>query len=235
MLKLQHIDVYYGRYQALKNVSMEIGQGELVTILGANGAGKSTLFNTISGLNKVSGGQIIFDEAEIQNKPPHKLVRSGIVQCAEGRKLFPEMSVYENLKMGSYSHRKEREMVKQRLDEIYALFPILFDKRKDAAGSLSGGQQQMLAIGRALMSHPKILLLDEPSLGLAPLIVDQMFKVIEEIHKNGTTILLAEQNAHAALSISSRGYVMESGQLVMEGSRDELFDNEEIKRAYIGA
>jgi branched-chain amino acid transport system ATP-binding protein len=126
-------------------------------------------------------------------------------------------------------------MVKQRLDEIYALFPILFDKRKDAAGSLSGGQQQMLAIGRALMSHPKILLLDEPSLGLAPLIVDQMFKVIEEIHKNGTTILLAEQNAHAALSISSRGYVMESGQLVMEGSRDELFDNEEIKRAYIGA
>ncbi|MCM3594477.1 ABC transporter ATP-binding protein [Metabacillus idriensis] len=235
MLKLQHIDVYYGRYQALKNVSMEIGQGELVTILGANGAGKSTLFNTISGLNKVSEGQILFNDTEIHNKPPHKLVRSGIVQCAEGRKLFPEMSVYENLKMGSYSHRKEKEMVKQRLDEIYALFPILFDKRKDAAGSLSGGQQQMLAIGRALMSHPKILLLDEPSLGLAPLIVDQMFKVIEEIHKKGTTILLAEQNAHAALSISSRGYVMESGQLVMEGSRDELFDNEEIKRAYIGA
>ena len=235
MLKLQHINVQYGRFQALKNVTMEIGKGELVTILGANGAGKSTLFNTISGLNKVSAGQILFEDTEIHNKPPYKLVRSGIVQCAEGRKLFPEMTVYENLKMGSYSHRKKSEMVKKRLEEIYALFPILFDKRKDAAGSLSGGQQQMLAIGRALMSHPKILLLDEPSLGLAPLIVEQMFKVIQEIHKNGTTILLAEQNAHAALSISSRGYVMESGQIVMEGSKEELFDNEEIKRAYIGA
>jgi branched-chain amino acid transport system ATP-binding protein len=235
MLKLQHIDVFYGRFQALKNVSMEIGQGELVTILGANGAGKSTLFHTLSGLNKVSSGDILFEDRKIHNMAPYKLVRAGIVQCAEGRKLFSEMSVFENLKMGSYTRRRDKKAVQKQLDDIYALFPILFEKRKDAAGSLSGGQQQMLAIGRALMAKPKILMLDEPSLGLAPLIVDQMFKVIQEIHKHGTTVLLAEQNAHAALSISTRGYVMENGQIVMQGTKKELFDNDEVKRAYIGA
>ncbi|MGD6793547.1 ABC transporter ATP-binding protein [Metabacillus indicus] len=235
MLKLQHIDVFYGRFQALKNVSMEIGQGELVTILGANGAGKSTLFHTLSGLNKVSSGGILFEDRKIHNMAPYKLVRAGIVQCAEGRKLFSEMSVFENLKMGSYTRRRDKKAVQKQLDDIYALFPILFEKRKDAAGSLSGGQQQMLAIGRALMAKPKILMLDEPSLGLAPLIVDQMFKVIQEIHKHGTTVLLAEQNAHAALSISTRGYVMENGQIVMQGTKKELFDNDEVKRAYIGA
>ncbi|KEZ49923.1 ABC transporter ATP-binding protein [Metabacillus indicus] len=235
MLKLQHIDVFYGRFQALKNVSMEIGQGELVTILGANGAGKSTLFHTLSGLNKVSSGDILFEDRKIHNMAPYKLVRAGIVQCAEGRKLFSEMSVFENLKMGSYTRRSDKKAVQKQLDDIYALFPILFEKRKDAAGSLSGGQQQMLAIGRALMAKPKILMLDEPSLGLAPLIVDQMFKVIQEIHKHGTTVLLAEQNAHAALSISTRGYVMENGQIVMQGTKKELFDNDEVKRAYIGA
>ncbi|KEZ54080.1 ABC transporter ATP-binding protein [Metabacillus indicus] len=235
MLKLQHIDVFYGRFQALKNVSMEIEQGELVTILGANGAGKSTLFHTLSGLNKVSSGDILFEDRKIHNMAPYKLVRAGIVQCAEGRKLFSEMSVFENLKMGSYTRRSDKKAVQKQLDDIYALFPILFEKRKDAAGSLSGGQQQMLAIGRALMAKPKILMLDEPSLGLAPLIVDQMFKVIQEIHKHGTTVLLAEQNAHAALSISTRGYVMENGQIVMQGTKKELFDNDEVKRAYIGA
>ncbi|MDX8288190.1 ABC transporter ATP-binding protein [Metabacillus indicus] len=235
MLKLQHIDVFYGRFQALKNVSMEIEQGELVTILGANGAGKSTLFHTLSGLNKVSSGDILFEDRKIHNMAPYKLVRAGIVQCAEGRKLFSEMSVFENLKMGSYTRRRDKKAVQKQLDDIYALFPILFEKRKDAAGSLSGGQQQMLAIGRALMAKPKILMLDEPSLGLAPLIVDQMFKVIQEIHKHGTTVLLAEQNAHAALSISTRGYVMENGQIVMQGTKKELFDNDEVKRAYIGA
>ncbi|MEK3805003.1 ABC transporter ATP-binding protein [Metabacillus sp. SLBN-84] len=235
MLKLQHIDVFYGRFQALKNVSMEIGQGELVTILGANGAGKSTLFHTLSGLNKVSSGDILFEDRKIHNMAPYKLVRAGIVQCAEGRKLFSEMTVYENLKMGSYTRRRDKKAVQKQLEDIYALFPILFEKRKDAAGSLSGGQQQMLAIGRALMAKPKILMLDEPSLGLAPLIVDQMFKVIQEIHKHGTTVLLAEQNAHAALSISTRGYVMENGQIVMQGTKKELFDNDEVKRAYIGA
>ncbi|MGP1907325.1 ABC transporter ATP-binding protein [Metabacillus sp. JX24] len=235
MLKLQHIDVFYGRFQALKNVSMEIGQGELVTILGANGAGKSTLFHTLSGLNKVSSGDILFEDRKVQNMAPYKLVRAGIVQCAEGRKLFSEMTVYENLKMGSYTRRRDKKAVQKQMEDIYALFPILFEKRKDAAGSLSGGQQQMLAIGRALMAKPKILMLDEPSLGLAPLIVDQMFKVIQEIHRHGTTVLLAEQNAHAALSISTRGYVMENGQMVMEGTKKELFDNDEVKRAYIGA
>ncbi|MEM5015463.1 ABC transporter ATP-binding protein [Metabacillus indicus] len=235
MLKLQHIDVFYGRFQALKNVSMEIEQGELVTILGANGAGKSTLFHTLSGLNKVSSGDILFEDRKIHNMAPYKLVIAGIVQCAEGRKLFSEMSVFENLKMGSYTRRRDKKAVQKQLDDIYALFPILFEKRKDAAGSLSGGQQQMLAIGRALMAKPKILMLDEPSLGLAPLIVDQMFKVIQEIHKHGTTVLLAEQNAHAALSISTRGYVMENGQIVMQGTKKELFDNDEVKRAYIGA
>lgn len=235
MLKLQHIDVFYGRFQALKNVSMEIGQGELVTILGANGAGKSTLFHTLSGLNKVSAGDILFEDRKIHNMAPYKLVRAGIVQCAEGRKLFSEMTVYENLKMGSYTRRRDKKAVQKQLEDIYALFPILFEKRKDAAGSLSGGQQQMLAIGRALMAKPKILMLDEPSLGLAPLIVDQMFKVIQEIHEHGTTVLLAEQNAHAALSISTRGYVMENGQIVMQGTKKELFDNDEVKRAYIGA
>jgi len=235
MLKLANLSVQYGRFEALREISIDVEKGELVVLLGANGAGKSTLFRTISGLHKPSKGEIMFEGRPVQGKAPHNMVQLGIVQCAEGRKLFPEMSVYENLKMGGFVHRKKKNQLKHSLEEVYEHFPILYEKRNDPASSLSGGQQQMLAIGRALMSQPKLLMLDEPSLGLAPLIVEQMFNIIQEINRNGTTVLLAEQNAYAALQVSNRGYVMENGRIVMEGSKEELFNNDEIRKAYIGA
>ncbi len=235
MLKLANVSVNYGQFQALKDINLEVEQGELVVLLGANGAGKSTLFRTISGLSKPTNGDIYFGNEQIGGKAPHKLVHKGIVQCAEGRKLFPEMTVYENLKMGGYVFRRNKSLLKNELEGIYDLFPILKDKRNQPAGSLSGGQQQMLAIGRALMSKPKLLMLDEPSLGLAPLIVEQMFTIIEKINSSGTTVLLAEQNANAALQVSNRGYVIENGRIVLSGTRDELFNNDQVRKAYIGA
>jgi branched-chain amino acid transport system ATP-binding protein len=235
MLKLANVSVNYGQYQALKDIFLEVEQGELVVLLGANGAGKSTLFRTISGLSKPVNGEIYFGNEQIGGKAPHKLVHKGIVQCAEGRKLFPEMTVFENLKMGGYVFRSNKSLLKTELEVIYDLFPILKDKRNQPAGSLSGGQQQMLAIGRALMSKPKLLMLDEPSLGLAPLIVEQMFTIIEQINSSGTTVLLAEQNANAALQVSTRGYVIENGRIVLSGTRDELFNNDQVRKAYIGA
>ncbi|MBE4908955.1 ABC transporter ATP-binding protein [Bacillus luteolus] len=235
MLKLANVSVNYGQFQALKDINLEVGQGELVVLLGANGAGKSTLFRTISGLSKPVNGEIYFGDEQIGGKAPHKLVHKGIVQCAEGRKLFPEMTVFENLKMGGYVFRSNKSLLKTELEGIYDLFPILKDKRNQPAGSLSGGQQQMLAIGRALMSKPKLLMLDEPSLGLAPLIVEQMFTIIEQINSSGTTVLLAEQNANAALQVSNRGYVIENGRIVLSGTRDELFNNDQVRKAYIGA
>ncbi len=235
MLKLKDVSVKYGNFTAIQNVNIEVNEGEIVVLLGSNGAGKSTTFRTISGLNKLYAGEVIFDGNVIGGQSPDRIVQAGIVQCAEGRKLFPQMTVYENLMMGAYVHRKKKDEMKQSLKTVYELFPILKHKRNDAAGSLSGGQQQMLAIGRALMSKPKLMMLDEPSIGLAPLIVEQMFDVIQQINKDGTTILLAEQNANAALRIADKGYVFENGFIVAHGTSDELFANDDVRKAYIGA
>ena len=235
MLKLSDVSVKYGNFAAIKEVNISVMEGEIVVLLGANGAGKTTIFRAVSGLNKVACGDILFKGKSIVGKSPDKIVREGIVQCAEGRKLFQKMTVYENLMMGAYVHRKKKTEIKKSLKTVFELFSILYDKKNEAAGSLSGGQQQMLAIGRALMSKPKLMMLDEPSIGLAPLIVDQMFEVIKQINKDGTTILLAEQNANAALRIANKGYVFESGSVVVQGSSDELFSNDEVRKAYIGA
>jgi branched-chain amino acid transport system ATP-binding protein len=235
LLNLQNVSVKYGSFTAIQNINIHVNEGEIVVLLGANGAGKSTTFKTISGLTRPAEGEVVYQGDLLNKKSADRIVQTGIVQCAEGRKLFPGMSVYENLKMGAYVHRKKRDEIKQSLEYVYNLFPILKDKRNDNAGSLSGGQQQMLAIGRALMSKPKLMMLDEPSVGLAPLIVEQMFEVIKQINKEGTTILLAEQNANAALKIADKGYVFESGSIVVEGTAEDLFTNEEVRKAYIGA
>ncbi|MGP4061020.1 ABC transporter ATP-binding protein [Halobacillus sp. H74] len=235
MLELSRVSVDYGGFTAVEHVDITVDKGELVVLLGSNGAGKSTIFNAISGLQKPSTGKIVFEESPIHGVAPDKIVQSGIVQCAEDRKLFPQMTVKENLIMGAYIHRRKRKQVNRSLEEVFELFPILYEKKENAAGSLSGGQQQMLAIGRALMAKPKLMLLDEPSIGLAPLIVEQMFEVIQKINKDGTTVLLAEQNAFAALKIADRGYVFESGSIVVKGSSEELLANDTVRRAYIGA
>jgi len=235
LLKLTDVSVSYGGYQALEHINLSVKQGEFVVLLGANGAGKSTIFRTISGLSKPSSGSIEFNDQSISGLSADRLVSLGIVQCAEGRKLFPQMTVYENLILGGFVHRRDKGKRKKSLHEFFELFPILNDKKDDPAGSLSGGQQQMLAIGRALMASPKVILLDEPSIGLAPLIVEQVFSVIQQINKNGTTVLLAEQNANAALKIADRGYVIETGKIVLEGSSKDLFENDEVRKAYIGA
>ena len=236
LLKLQNVSVKYGSFTAIHDVNINVNKGEIVVLLGANGAGKSTTFRAISGLNKPFQGDIQFEGNSTIRKSADKVVQLGIVQCAEGRKLFSQMSVQENLQMGAFVHRKNKEQIKNSLKHVYELFPILHEKRNDASGSLSGGQQQMLAIGRALMAKPKLMMLDEPSVGLAPLIVEQMFDVIQKINKEeGTTILLAEQNANAALKIAHKGYVFESGKIVVEGTSEELFSNDAVRKAYIGA
>ncbi|NMM37188.1 MAG: ABC transporter ATP-binding protein [Glaciimonas sp.] len=235
MLQLDNVSVDYGSFRALDNVSIRADEGELVVLLGANGAGKSSIFLTISGLNRATGGSIRFRNKELIGLKPSKIVHDGVVHCPEGRKLFPDMSVLKNLILGAYVHRSDKQGINRTLEEVFALFPILHEKKDASAGSLSGGQQQMVAIGRALMGRPKALLLDEPSLGLAPLVVKQVFEVIQKINRAGTTVMLAEQNAYAALSIASRAYVIESGRIVMEGNRDELLNNEQVRKAYIGA
>ncbi|MBB6282477.1 ABC transporter ATP-binding protein [Geobacillus subterraneus] len=234
MLDLTNVSVRYGSFTAIRDVTFSVKAGEIAVLLGANGAGKSTLFRTISGLHKPVQGEIRLDGERIDSLPPDRIVQRGIVQCAEGRKLFARMSVYENLLMGAYVHRKDKEGIRRSMEHVYELFPILHEKRNEPAGSLSGGQQQMLAIGRALMSRPAVLLLDEPSIGLAPLIVEQMFATIKQINEEGTTILLAEQNAHAALSIAHHGYVFENGTIVALGTADELLANDDVRKAYIG-
>ncbi len=215
--------------------TMDVAEGELIVLLGANGAGKSTIFNTISGFHKPTKGEIAFLDQNISRLSPDNIVKLGIVQCAEGRKLFHDMTVEENLKLGGFIHRRKKRQLEESMRDVYDLFPILEEKKADPAGSLSGGQQQMLAIGRALMAKPKLLLLDEPSIGLAPLIVEQMFSIIEKINESGTTVLLAEQNANAALKIATRGYVLENGSIIHEGTRDELLADDAIRKAYIGA
>jgi branched-chain amino acid transport system ATP-binding protein len=235
MLKLIDVSVKYGSYEALHSINLHLNEGELIVLLGANGAGKSTIFRTISGLLQPSTGHIHFMGQSIGGWSPDRIVKAGIAQCPEGRKLFLDMSVLKNLILGGYVHRKDKAGTARMLKQIFELFPILYDKKDQAAGSLSGGQQQMVAIARALMAKPKLLLLDEPSVGLAPLVVEQMFETIAEINRNGTSVLLAEQNAYAALQIAHRGYLIENGRLVLEGSSSKLRNNEEVKRAYIGA
>ena len=235
MLQLENLTLNYGSFRALNGISLQVKEGELVVLLGANGAGKSSIFLATSGLQRAAGGSIRYRNTELVGMKPSQIVEHGVVQCPEGRKLFPGMTVLKNLMLGAYVHRGDKVGNQRTLDEVMALFPILAAKKDDPAGSLSGGQQQMVAIGRALMGRPKALLLDEPSLGLAPLVVKQVFDVIQRINHAGTTVLLAEQNAFAALKIASRAYVIEGGRIVMEGDRDSLLNNEAVRKAYIGA
>lgn len=233
MLKVDQIDVYYGNIQALKGVSLEVQQGEIVTLIGANGAGKSTLLKTLSGLLKPKSGSIEYLGASIAGKPAQGIVKAGISHVPEGRRVFSNMSVIENLELGAFL-RKDASGIRQDLQKVYELFPRLHERRKQLSGTLSGGEQQMLAMGRALMARPKLLLLDEPSMGLAPLLVKTIFQIIEEINRNGTTILLVEQNANLALSIADRAYVIETGSVVVSGTADELQASEQVKMAYLG-
>ena len=233
MLNVIDIETYYGNIYALKGISLEIKRGSMVAVLGANGAGKSTLLRTISGLLSPSKGQIEFEGQNIGGMSPHKIVKIGISHVPEGRELFPELTVLENLIMGAYIRKGMREITKD-LAAIYNYFPILSERKDQGANSLSGGEQQMLAIGRALMSRPKLLLLDEPSLGLAPLIVEGIYRIIRIINTEGTTILLVEQNAKLALAIAHHGYVFEVGKVTVSGNSKELLQNEHVKRAYLG-
>jgi branched-chain amino acid transport system ATP-binding protein len=233
MLKLDSIESYYGKIQALKGISLEIPVGGIIAILGANGAGKSTTLRTISGLIQPARGQILFQGQPIHKVAPHRIVRLGICQVPEGRDVFMGLTVQENLKMGAFT-RKEGEEVKKNLERIYISFPILKDRFRQQAGTLSGGEQQMLAIARGLMSNPKLMLLDEPSLGLAPLMVEEIFKIIKEINQEGVTILLVEQNASMALQTAQYGYVMETGHIALHDTAENLIENDYVRRVYLG-
>ncbi|MEL7648590.1 MAG: ABC transporter ATP-binding protein [Sedimentibacter sp.] len=233
MLEIKKLNVHYGVIHALKNVSLTVNKGEIVTLIGANGAGKTTALRTISGLNRATSGEVVLEGTDITNVAAPQRVAMNISQVPEGRRIFPAMTVLENLELGAYL-RKDKKIIREDIEKMYGLFPVLKDRKKQTAGTLSGGEQQMLAMARALMSRPKILLLDEPSMGLAPILVMEIFNIIKNINKAGTTILLVEQNAKMALSIANRAYVIETGSIVMSGSGTELSNSEEIKRAYLG-
>ncbi|MFO8090285.1 MAG: ABC transporter ATP-binding protein [Desulfatiglandaceae bacterium] len=233
LLKLENIKTHYGNIRALKGISMDVDTGEIVSLIGANGAGKSTTLMTISGVLVPVEGEVFFEGRAIAGVRPDNIVSMGICQVPEGRLIFPLLSVMENLDMGAYL-RRDREGVKKDIERVFELFPILYDRRKQDGGTLSGGEQQMLAIARALMARPKLLLLDEPSLGLAPIIVDAIFEIIRQINEEGTTILLVEQNAQIALQISNRGYVLETGEIVLSDTSSALTKNEKVRKAYLG-
>ncbi len=231
MLKVENINVYYGKINAVKNVSFEVNDGEVVALIGANGAGKSTMLKTVSGLLHPKTGTITFNGEDITHIEPHKLIPKGLSQVPEGRRIFLQMTVLENLEMGAFTRKGN---IDADIEDVFKRFPRLEERKKQIAGTLSGGEQQMLAMGRALMSHPKLLMLDEPSMGLAPILVDQIFDIIKELHKAGTTILLVEQNAEKALAIADRTYVLESGKIVLTGTGEELAQSDAIKKAYLG-
>ncbi|KAA9012705.1 ABC transporter ATP-binding protein [Niallia endozanthoxylica] len=233
MLRIDGLNVYYGHIHALKDVALEVKQGEIVTLIGANGAGKSTLLKTISGLLKPKQGSIIFESEDITGRQAQLIVKKGISHVPEGRRVFANMSVEENLEMGAYLRRDKKE-IKEDFQKVYDLFPRLYERRKQQSGTLSGGEQQMLAMGRALMARPRLLLLDEPSMGLAPLLVKTIFRMITEIKATGTTIMLVEQNANMALTIANQAYVIETGRVVLQGSAEELRASDQIKMAYLG-
>jgi len=236
MLSVENLDVYYGGIQALKEVSLQVNAGEIVSVLGANGAGKSTLLMSISGLLPPRGGKIIFNGEEITRQSPSRIVRQGICQIPEGREIFKGLATLDNLLMGTYHHHRtsSRKSIEDDLDHVYHLFPILKERRNQLAGTLSGGEQQMLAIGRGLMARPKLIMLDEPSLGLAPIIIEDIFRILSELNEQNIPLLLIEQNARAALKIATRGYVMEAGKIMLEGKAADLLVNEQVISAYLG-
>jgi branched-chain amino acid transport system ATP-binding protein len=233
VLEVQNVHTYYGTIQALKGISLEVGEREIVTLIGANGAGKSTTLRSVNGLNHPRRGTIRFMGDDITHTAPHEIVKRGISQSPEGRKLFPRMSVDENLEMGAFQ-RSDRSAIQEDKNRVFELFPRLQERRHQKAGTLSGGEQQMCAIGRAMMARPRLLMLDEPSMGLAPIFVDRIFETIVEINKQGTPVLLVEQNALMALDVAHRGYVLETGRIALEGSAKELAANEDVKKAYLG-
>lgn len=233
MLKINNLHVYYGGIHALKGINLEVPEGKIVTLIGANGAGKSTTLRAISSLIPSASGQIIFKDEEITNLKTTEVVKRGVTLVPEGRRVFPNLTVLENLKLGAYL-RDDQQAIKEDIEHVFYLFPRLEERQWQFAGTLSGGEQQMLAIGRALLSRPKLIMMDEPSLGLAPLLVRDVFNIIREIHKEGMTILLIEQNANAALQIADYGYVLETGSIVLEGPGKELANNEQVKKAYLG-
>ena len=232
LLEVKDIHVYYGSIHAVKGVSFEVHQGEIVTLIGANGAGKSTVLNTISGLLHPRSGSVVFDGKDLKGVAPHKIVEHGLAQCPEGRRIFLQMTVEDNLEMGAYT--QPGSTVEEGIADVYRRFPRLQERRRQVAGTLSGGEQQMLAMGRALMSRPKVLMLDEPSMGLAPILVEQIFDIIRELHAAGTTILLVEQNAQAALSVADRAYVLETGKISLSGTGKELMASDQVRKAYLG-
>ncbi|MDP4089901.1 MAG: ABC transporter ATP-binding protein [Bacillota bacterium] len=233
MLQLKDVNVYYGVIHALKGINLHIEEGEIVTLIGANGAGKSTTLRTISGLEKMKSGSIVFEGKDLGKTKASDIVSQGISHSPEGRRVFPQMTVLENLEMGAFA-RKDKAGVKRDFDRVFSIFPRLLERKQQIAGTLSGGEQQMLAIGRALMSKPRLLLLDEPSMGLAPLVVKEIFNIIKEINKEGTTVLLVEQNASMALKVASRAYIIANGEIELEGRAQDLLHDEKVKKAYLG-
>lgn len=233
MLEIKNLQVNYGMIQAIKNVDFHVEEGEVVALIGANGAGKTTILHTVSGLLTPVQGSVIFDGTDITKIPGHKIVSMGMAHVPEGRRVFANLSVLQNLKMGAFT-RKDKNEIEDSLQYVFSHFPRLDERRKQLAGTLSGGEQQMLAMGRALMSKPRIILMDEPSMGLSPIFVNEIFDIIQTVSKSGTTVLLVEQNAKKALSIADRAYVLETGKIVMEGKASELLNNEDIKKAYLG-
>lgn len=233
MLEVKDIEVYYGVIQAIKGISFEVNEGEVIALIGANGAGKTTTLHTITGLLSPKSGSVIFEGKDITKVPAHKIVSLGMAHVPEGRRVFAELSVYENLKMGAYT-RKDKAEIGETLQMVYKRFPRLEERKNQLAGTLSGGEQQMLAMGRALMSRPKIIVMDEPSMGLSPILVNEIFDIIKEVSAGGTTVLLVEQNAKKALSIADRAYVLETGKIVLEGNAAELMNDDSIKKAYLG-
>ena len=233
MLTIEDIHVYYDAIHALKGISVTVAEGEIVTLIGANGAGKTTTLRTVSGLIRAKSGKISFDGQDISSMPAQDIVKLGLSQVPEGRRIFANMTVYENLELGAYT-RSDSHEINQDIAKVFERFPRLEERKKQVAGTLSGGEQQMLAIGRGLMSRPKLLLLDEPSMGLAPLLVKEIFSIIQEINRAGTTILLVEQNAHMALSIANKAYVLETGRIILSGTAKELSESEEVRKAYLG-
>ncbi len=233
MLEIKDLEVYYGMIQAIKGVSFDVNEGEVIALIGANGAGKTTILHTITGLINAQKGSVWFEGKDITKVPAHKIVSMGMAHVPEGRRVFANLTVLQNLKMGAYTRRDKTE-IEQTLDSIYKRFPRLMERQNQLAGTLSGGEQQMLAMGRALMSHPKIILMDEPSMGLSPIFVNEIFDIIKSVSASGTTVLLVEQNAKKALSIADRAYVLETGKIVLSGKASDLLNNDSIKKAYLG-
>ena len=233
MLEIKDLEVFYGMIQAIKGVSFEVNEGEVIALIGANGAGKTTILHTITGLLDARCGSVIFDGTDITKVPAHRIVSMGMAHVPEGRRVFANLSVYQNLKMGAYT-RKDKQEIEDTLNMVYDRFPRLKERQNQMAGTLSGGEQQMLAMGRALISRPRIILMDEPSMGLSPIFVNEIFDIIKEVSASGTTVLLVEQNAKKALSISDRAYVLETGKIVLDGKADDLLNNDSIKKAYLG-